>query len=325
MDIPNTIPPKRAENISKIFQEDGRTVLLAIDHGYFQGPTTGLENPRDLVDMLGSYCDAISPTRGVCEYCIPKDFAKPIVLRVSGGNSMADKPGVAYVSWLQEVKKTRPGTEDPSYWSSLEDLAHLLSIPRGRDLSNEVLTCTPTIAKQLGAVGVSVSIYVGAEHETQTIKNLADMATEAHRFPFNLAVLGITAVGENLDELRVSGKEKEFARYLALASRIAFEHGADIVKTYYVPGGYFAEVVAGCPVPIVIAGGKKINEFVALQTTHNAIQEGASGVDWGRNVFQSQYAVEMIQAISNIVHKRGTPEGAAELYRIPIETKENKK
>ncbi len=258
--------------LAQIIKPDtNRTVMLAIDHGYFQGPTTGLEHPGKTVEPLLPYCDALSPTKGILQYCIDPKTAPPIILRVSGGNSMA----------------------------------------RREELDDEILTCTAEEAVRLNAVGVSVSIYVGTEHQRQTIQNLARMADEAHKY--GLVVLGISAVGTSLDELRQPGKEEEFARYLALASRIAAEHGADISKTYYVPG-HFDKVVGGCPVPIVLAGGKKVPEREALEFTHNAIRDGASGVDMGRNIFQSEHPAAMIQAVRSIVHEGKTAEEAYGLY-----------
>ncbi len=252
--------------------ETGRTVMLAIDHGYFQGPTTGLEEPGKTVAPLLPYCDALSPTKGILQYCIDPQTAPPIILRVSGGNSMA----------------------------------------RRDELDDEILTCTIEQAVALNAVGVSISIYVGTEHQRQTIQNLATMADEAHKY--GLVVLGISAVGASLGELREPGKEEEFARYLALASRIAAEHGADISKTYYVPG-HFDKVVGGCPIPIVLAGGQKVPEAEALEFSANAIQDGAAGVDMGRNIFQSESPVAMIRAVRAVVHEGKSPEEAYELYQ----------
>ena len=246
--------------------------MLAIDHGYFQGPTTGLEAPGKTVEPLLPYCDALSPTKGVLQYCIDAKTAPPIILRVSGGNSMA----------------------------------------RRDELDDEILTCTAEEAVRLNAVAVSISIYVGTEHQRQTIQNLAKMADAAHKY--GLAVLGITAVGTSLDELRQPGKEEELARYLALAGRIAAEHGADISKTYYVPG-HFDKVVGGCPVPIVIAGGKKVPEQQALEFSYNAVQDGAVGVDMGRNIFQSEDPTAMIQAVRAVVHEGKTPAEAYELFQ----------
>jgi len=259
--------------LAQIIKPDtNRTVLLAIDHGYFQGPTSGLEEPGKTVADLLPYCDALSPTKGVLNYCIDPKTAPPIILRVTGGNSMA----------------------------------------RRDELSDEIITCTAEEAVRLNAVAVSVSIYVGTEHQRQTIENLARMADEAHKY--GLVVLGISAVGTQLDELRQPGREEDFARYLALAGRIAAEHGADISKTYYVPGGHFEKVVRGCPVPIVLAGGKKVPEREALEFTAGAIAEGAAGVDMGRNIFQSENPVAMIQAVRAIVHGGKSAEEGYAVY-----------
>ena len=260
--------------LAQIVRPDtNRSVMLAIDHGYFQGPTSGLKDPAKAIDGLLPHCDALSPTKGVLQYCVAPKTAPPIILRVSGGNSMM----------------------------------------RRDELSDEILTCTAEEAVRLNAVAVSVSIYVGSEHQRQTIENLAKMADAAHRY--GLAVLGVTAVGTSLDELRQPGKEDEFARYLALAVRIAAEHGADIAKTYYVPGGRFEDVVGGCPVPIVIAGGKKVPEREALEFSYDAVREGATGVDMGRNIFQSEHPSAMIQAVASVVHGGSTPDEAYDLFR----------
>ena len=261
-----------ANRLAQIIKPDtNRSVMLAIDHGYFQGPTSGLEKPGKTVEALLPYCDALSPTKGVLEYCLDPKTAPPIILRVSGGNSMA----------------------------------------RREELDDEILTCTIEQAIRLNAAAVSISIYVGTAHQRQTIQNLATMADEAHKY--GLAVLGVTAVGASLDELRVPGKEEDLARYLALAGRIAAEHGADISKTYYVPG-FFAKVVGGCPVPVVIAGGKKVPEPEALEFSYRAVQDGAVGVDMGRNIFQSENPVAMIQAVRATVHGGQTATEAYALY-----------
>jgi DhnA family fructose-bisphosphate aldolase class Ia len=133
-------------------------------------------------------------------------------------------------------------------------------------------------------VGVGVSIFVGSQNETQTVTNLANVVTESHEY--GIPVLAITAVGKEL--------EKRDARFLSLASRIASEMGADIVKTYYCED--FEKVTSTCPVPIVIAGGPKLDTIKdALDLTYNAMNQGAAGVDMGRNIWQSEYPEAMIQ------------------------------
>jgi putative autoinducer-2 (AI-2) aldolase len=144
-------------------------------------------------------------------------------------------------------------------------------------------------AIRLNASGVGMSIYVGASNEDRTISNLGRLVNEAERY--GMPVLAVTAVGKEM------GRD---ARYLSLACRMAAEIGAHFVKTYYCEDFY--KVVEGCPVPIVMAGGKKIPEKDALQMTENAIKGGASGVDMGRNIFQSDNPVAMIEAIRAIVH-----------------------
>jgi len=239
----------------------GHTVMLAVDHGYFQGPTSGLEEPRKTIEPLLPYADALMPTRGVLRECVDPDTQTSIVLRVSGGNSMA----------------------------------------RADELSDEVITTSVEDAVRLNVAGVAVSIYVGSPHQKQTLQNLSDVVNEAVKY--GMPVLAVTAVGKDM---------VRDARYLGLSCRIAAELGATMVKTYYSEG--FEEVVRGCPVPLVMAGGKKIPERDALELTYRAIQGGAKGVDMGRNIFRSDDPVAMIKAVRAIVHKKATVDEAYEMY-----------
>ncbi|MCH7808748.1 MAG: 3-hydroxy-5-phosphonooxypentane-2,4-dione thiolase [Planctomycetes bacterium] len=226
----------------------GRCVMLAIDHGYFQGPTTGLQKPGETVAPLLEHADALMVTRGVLRNTIEPSHGIPIVLRVSGGTSI------------------------------LKD-----------DLSAEELTVSIEDAIRLNVSAIAISVFVGSQHERETLTNLASLCDEGQTY--GIPVLAVTAVGKEMTR---------DARYLGLACRIAAELGAQIVKTYYCEG--FEKVVAGCPVPIVIAGGKKIEEKDALTLAHNAVSQGAVGVDMGRNIFQSKWPVQMIQAVRRIVH-----------------------
>jgi len=248
--------------LSRIIKpKTGKTVMLAIDHGYFMGPTTGLEKPWEAVKDLVDYADVLMLTRGILRNCVPQELDKPIVLRVSGGTSII-----------------------------------------GKEFLHEGMTVDIEDVVRLNCAGMAYSILVGTDYERDTILDLsryADLA-EQHGIP----LLAVTAVGKEL------GKD---ARYLGLASRIAAEHGAHIVKTYYCDKD-FDKVVEGCPVPIVIAGGKKIPEKDALIMAHNAIQAGAAGVDMGRNIFQSENPVAMIQAVRAVVHENATPKEAYELF-----------
>lgn len=238
----------------------GRTVMLAVDHGYFLGPIARLENPRRTIEPLLPYCDALMLTRGVLRNCVDHTTDTPIVLRVSGGNSIA-----------------------------------------GPSLSNEEIVTSMEDAIRLNASAVAFSIYVGTEHEHQTLKCLSMLVDEGERY--GVPVLAVTAVGREL--------EKRDSRYLSLACRIAAELGAHFVKTYYCEG--FERVVESCPVPLVIAGGPKLEtEMDALRLAYDAVRLGAAGVDMGRNIWQSSNPVGMIRAIRRIVHDSATPEEAAE-------------
>jgi putative autoinducer-2 (AI-2) aldolase len=227
---------------------DGRTVMLAVDHGYFQGPTTGLENARKAITPLIPYADSLMLTRGILRTSVDSSVSVPVVLRVSGGTSIL------------------------------------------KELSNEVVTTSIEDAVRLNASAVAVSIFVGGEYEKQTLKNLADLVDEGERY--GMPVLAVTAVGREM---------ARDARYLGLACRIAAELGASVVKTYYCED--FHKVVDACPVPVVIAGGKKLPEQEALLLAHDAIAEGAVGVDMGRNIFQSSNPVGMIKAVRAVVHE----------------------
>ncbi len=240
--------------------KSGRTVMLAVDHGYFLGPTSGLEKPYETVKELLPYADTLMLTRGVLRASIPPETQIPIVLRVSGGTSVLFE-----------------------------------------DLSNEELTVSMEDAVRLNVSGVAISIFVGAPHEKQTLQNMASLIDEGNAL--GVPVLAVTAVGKDM---------VREARYLALASRIAAEMGAHFVKTYYCDG--FEQVAGNCPVPCVIAGGKKIPEADALHMASNAIKQGAVGVDMGRNIFQSDCPIGMIQAVRKVVHEDLDPKHAYELY-----------
>ncbi|MBI2558376.1 3-hydroxy-5-phosphonooxypentane-2,4-dione thiolase [Candidatus Woesearchaeota archaeon] len=247
--------------LASIFnQKSGRTVMLAVDHGYFQGPTTGLKKPRETIGPLLPFCDSLFVTRGILRNCINPTTSTPIFLRVSGGPSVLG------------------------------------------ELSNEDITTSMKEALRLNAVGVGISIFVGEKNEERTIGNLGRLVNEAEEY--GMPVLAITAVGKEM---------ARDARYLGLASRMAAEIGAHIVKTYYCAED-FNKVVEGCPVPIVIAGGKKIPEKEALEMSYNAVSKGAAGVDMGRNIFQSENPAAMIRAVRAVVHENYTPDEAFELF-----------
>jgi putative autoinducer-2 (AI-2) aldolase len=248
--------------LARIFRPaSGRTVMLAIDHGYFQGPTTGLERVDLGIVPLAPHADALMLTRGMLRSTIPSDHRGGIVLRASGGPSIL------------------------------------------KDLSNERLAMDVEDAARLNAHAVAVQVFVGGEHETQSIENLTRLVDAGYRH--GMPVLGVTAVGRELTR---------DARYLGLATRICAELGAQIVKTYYCAAG-FEQVTAGCPVPIVMAGGQKLPEREALEMAYRAVQEGAAGVDMGRNIFQSQAPAAMLAAVAQVVHEDARPDEAHDLFQ----------
>lgn len=248
--------------LSRIIKPDGRTVMLAVDHGYFLGPVNRMENPAKTVTPLIPYADSLMITRGVLRSSIGAHTDIPIVLRVSGGNSV------------------------------LND-----------DLSNEGITVSIKDAIRLNVCAVALSIYLGSQHENQTLTNLAKLIDQGQ--DNGIPVLAVTAVGKEL--------EKRDARYLSLASRISAEIGANIIKTYYCDG--FEKVVNSCPVPIVIAGGPRLKtELDALQLAYDAIDKGAVGVDMGRNIWQSSNPVGMIKAIRAIVHEKASVKAATDIF-----------
>ena len=246
---------------SIIKPQNNRALMLAVDHGYFLGPTEKLENPKKVIAPLLKYCDSLMVTRGVQRTSVSATTDTPMVLRVSGGSSII-----------------------------------------GEDLSQEDITVSIQDAIRLNASALAMSIFVGSKYEYQTIVNLGKLVSEAEQY--GIPVLAVTAVGKEL------GKD---ARYLSLACRVAAEQGAHIVKTYYCDN--FEKVVQSCPVPIIVAGGKKIPERDALQLTFNAIKGGAVGVDMGRNIWQSDHPVAMIRAVRSIVHGNSNVDQAFKLYQ----------
>ncbi len=249
--------------LSRVFNpETGRTIMLAFDHGYFQGPTTGLERVDQTILPLEPLCDCLMLTRGIQRAVIPASTQKAIALRCSGGTSMAR----------------------PEY------------------LSDEVLACSIEEAVRLNACVLAVQVFIGSEHERNTISNMTRLIDEANRY--GIAVMGVVAVGTSMERT---------AKYFRLATRIMAELGCHLVKCYY-SDVEFDTITSCCPVPIVIAGGKKRPERDAIEMAYSACEQGASGVDMGRNIFQSDSPVSMMKAIRGVVHEGMKPDEAFELY-----------
>ena len=247
--------------LARVFRPaTNRTVMLAIDHGYFQGPTTGLERVDLSIVPLLPYADALMTTRGMVRSTIPAASRTPIVLRASGGPSILT------------------------------------------ELSNEQIAVSMEDAARLNASAVAVQVFIGGEHETQSVHNMTRLVDAGQRY--GIPVLAVTAVGKELTR---------DARYLRLATRICAELGAHFVKTYYCEPG-FDTVAAACPVPLVMAGGKKLAERDALLMAYHAVENGAAGVDMGRNIFQSDTPQAMIRAVGAVVHESMKPEDAYDQF-----------
>jgi 3-hydroxy-5-phosphonooxypentane-2,4-dione thiolase len=248
------------DRLSRIFNpKSGNTVMLAFDHGYIMGPTSGLERMDLTITPLIEYADCIMCTRGALRSIVPPTANKPLSLRYSAGTTVLT------------------------------------------DLNDECILDIED-AIRVNASALAVMAAIGSKFEAKTIQNLVRTVDLGNKY--GIPTLGVTAVGKEL---------VRDARYLSLACRVCAENGATFVKTYFCEPD-FEMVTASCPVPIVVAGGKKLPELEALQMAYDAIQQGASGVDMGRNVFQADHPVAMIQAIRAVVHDRRTPKEALELY-----------
>lgn len=247
--------------LGRIFRETGRTTMLAFDHGYFQGPTSGLERVDLNIVPLAPYADALMATRGILRSVIPAQTDTALVVRASGGPSVL------------------------------------------KELSDERIAMDIEDAARIDAAAVAVQVFIGGEHETQSVHNMTRLVDDGLRL--GIPVLGVTAVGKELTR---------DSRYLGLATRMLAELGAQMVKTYYCDEE-FDQVTAACPVPVIMAGGKRLPVADALRMAHNAIAQGASGVDMGRNIFQRQAPVAMIQAVNAVVHDETSPGEAEEMYR----------
>ncbi|MDR1385408.1 MAG: 3-hydroxy-5-phosphonooxypentane-2,4-dione thiolase [Planctomycetaceae bacterium] len=250
------------DRLSRIFSpKSGHTVMLAFDHGYIMGPTSGLERIDLTIVPLLEYADCIMCCRGILRSVIPPTYNKPISLRYSAGSTV--------LTYLNDEC--------------------LLDIEEAVRLNASLLAC-------MVAVG-------DPKHEALTIRNFTKMVDLGTRY--GIPSLGVTAVGKEL---------VRDARYLSLASRVCAENGAHVIKTYYCDKD-FEQVTNSVPVPIVIAGGKKLPERDAIEMAYRAIDQGAAGVDMGRNIFQSDAPIAMLKAVRAVVHEGFKPNQAFELYQ----------
>ncbi len=249
------------DRLSRIFRKgSGNTVMLAFDHGYIMGPTSGLERLDIALPPLIPEVDVLMGTRGAIRSCVPPDFNKAIALRCSAGSSVVSE-----------------------------------------EMSHEVVGVDIEDAIRMNASCMAIQTFIGAPGETTSIRNLCKTVDAGLRY--GIPTLGVVAVGKQMERT---------TKFFLLATRMLAEFGAQIIKTYYCEN--FEQVVAACPVPIVIAGGKKLPEKEALGVAYAAISQGARGVDMGRNIFQAESPLAMAQAIAKIVHEGFTAERAFEFY-----------
>ena len=250
----------KQNRLSRLLGPDGNCFFMPIDHGYFQGPTTGLERVDVTILPLIPYCDTLMCTRGILRSVVPPSLTKSVVIRASGGPSIL------------------------------------------KELSDEELAMDMEDCIRLGVCATAIQVFIGGQFESRSVVNMTKLVNAGLRY--GVPTMAVTAVGKDM---------VRDAQYFRLATRICAELGANYVKTYYVDEG-FETVTAACPVPIVIAGGKKLPETDALTMAYRAISEGAAGVDMGRNIFQSDSPVGMMKAINAIVHGNEKPEKAFQIY-----------
>ena len=250
------------DRLSRIFRPDtGKTVMLAFDHGYIMGSTSGLERLDITIPKLAPEIDVFMATRGAIRSCVPPTFQKGLALRCSAGSSVLDE-----------------------------------------DMSHEIIGVNIEDAIRMNASCMAIQTFIGAPGEKTSIENLCKTIDAGNRY--GIPTLGVVAVGKQMART---------TQFFLLATRMLAEFGAHIVKTYYCDD--FRHIVAACPVPIVVAGGKKLPEKEALTMTYQAISEGAAGVDMGRNIFQAEDPLAMTKAIGKIVHENFNDREAYEFYR----------
>ncbi len=258
--------------LSRIFSPvSGNTVMLAFDHGYIMGPTSGLERLDIAIPPLLPYIDVLMATKGALRTSINPITNKGICLRANHDTSVL--------------------FDDMSVGSGL-----------ATDMED---------ALRLNVDCLAMQCFVGAKGESSSLQNLCKAINMGEKY--GVPVMAVTAVGKEMERTN---------QYFQLATRILAELGAHTIKTYYCED--FEKVIAACPVPIVVAGGKKTSEAVALEMAYKSMASGARGMDMGRNIFQSECPEAMGAAISKVVHEKYTGKLAYEFYLDMKNTLEKK-
>jgi putative autoinducer-2 (AI-2) aldolase len=232
--------------------KNGRSLIIAVDHGMALGPMTGLENPAKIFELLEPYADAWLMTKGIFTHVYEPTGQTGVILRASGGATIA-----------------------------------------GPDITHESQTASVEELLTLSADAVAFSAYIGSENEHDTLTNMSRVAESCRRW--QMPLVGVCAVGKEKEK-------KEDPRFIALGARVAAEHGADIVKTYYTEKD-FDKVTSSCPVPIAIAGGPKCEtDQETLSMIRGALDGGAAGIVMGRNIWQSDRPLPLIRAVRSLIH-----------------------
>ena len=253
--------------LARIFREDGKALVVAMDHAYIFGPIKGLEKPRKIIeDVIEGGADAILTTYGVVKrfYELMKGRVG-IVLRLDGGGS----------------KYTLEDFGKAERWNLLYEVED---------------------AVKLGADAVITTILPGAPCEAEALKILAKLASDCEGW-------GIPLAAEIIPVGRLPASDPEV---IASAARIGAEYGADMIKTNYTGAAEtFRKVVETCPIPVLIAGGSRMEtDAQVLETVKGVIEAGGAGVFFGRNVFQSENPRGMVRALRKIIHENSSVEEA---------------
>lgn len=258
----------KSRRLRRILGDDGRTVIIPMDHGVTTGPIQGLVNMQSIIDKLAAGgVDAVVLHKGIVKNVDTKRLG--LIIHVSASTKMSP------------------------------------------DANWKVKVCSVEEAIRFGCDAVSVHVNVGADHEHEMLTELGKLADECDAWGIPLLAMMYprgTRVGNEHDP-----------QLVAHAARVGAELGADIVKTNYTGDPEsFRKVVEGCPVPVIIAGGPKIDSTRSLlEMVYNAVKAGCAGVSIGRNVFQHENPTAVTRALVGIVHKGLDVEEALALLEEP--------
>jgi len=194
-----------------------------------------------------------------------------------------------------------------------KDVGLIIHLSGGTSISPDPnakeLVCTVEEAIKLGADAVSVHINLGAETDKEMLRQLGQVSKRCFEWQMPLVAMMYTRGPKIKDEYDVNNVKH--------AARVGAELGADIVKVVYTGSvDSFAQVVQGCPVPVVIAGGPKMgSDEDIFKMVEGALAAGAAGLSVGRNAFQHKDPTKMVQALSKMVHNNAGVEEAVKILR----------